>query len=453
MGRRRSGRRRAAAVEAGGSGTPDDSPQKKSSSSSGHQAATSLSQQTVEEETPSPPPQDTRALRRRLLAQIRRFYLDAISRLPTADLRATLARGLLVGGYCFGPLHPVHNIIANSVWYADAFPLRPADRIDLDVVSSQATDRAARRSFDGLVACLLRICPFLSPADALWRLNRSRADLRVAVASVQCAKPSLLRAADQEIVKSAFQEAAEAARHPTPAAFALFASSLLPGVERDVSRLLVSRGGGLSSLDIRRLSSVLLPYPVPNEPCRSVPDPSPEASKVISGKKRNVPKWYKCLLGIADAALASSTAKLGYTMSFIPYMPKEDHSSSSGVGLGCRLFFFAEAPRPPHKDFREEDISICCPVEPSPGDIDNCHACLMDKEKINHPAVEPVYHTHVLRFGEQCFEIGAVDHDWDFRPALGVDFLCFDSDRDYGLLEYLHNLFARIHAYLNHDEK
>ena len=51
--------------------------------------------------------------------------------------------------------------------------------------------------------------------------------------------------------------------------------------------------------------------------------------------------------------------------------PKEDHhhSSSSGVGSGHRLFFFAEAPRPPRKDFREEDISICCPIESSPGDI------------------------------------------------------------------------------------
>lgn len=198
--------------------------------------------------------------------------------------------------------------------------------------------------------------------------------------------------------------------------------------------------------------------------------------KVISGKKRGVTKWYKCLLRVADAARCKLNRQTGlhyefhtiygesllededyneyFHINFIA-QPKEDHhhSSSSAVGLGHRLFFFAEAPRPPRKDFREEDISICCPVEPSPGDIDNCHACLKDEEKINHPAVEPLYHTHVLRFGEQCCEIGAVDHEWDFRPALGVDFLCFDSDRDYGLLEYLHTLFARIDAYLNDDEK
>ena len=115
------------------------------------------------------------------------------------------------------------------------------------------------------------------------------------------ASPSLLRAAaDPEAIRSAFEEAAEAA------------SSLLPGVERHVSRLLVSKGGGLSSLDIRRLSSVLLPYPVPNEHCRSPPpDPSPKASQVISGKKRGVTKWYKCLLRVADAALCKLNRQTG----------------------------------------------------------------------------------------------------------------------------------------------
>ena len=54
---------------------------------------------------------DVRAVRQSLQGQIRGYYLDAISRLPTADLNTTLARGLLVAGHCYGPLHPVHNII------------------------------------------------------------------------------------------------------------------------------------------------------------------------------------------------------------------------------------------------------------------------------------------------------------------------------------------------------
>lgn len=335
------------------------------------------------------PPEDIPALRRRLLGLIRGFYLDAFSRLPTADIRATLARGLHFGGHCFGPLHPVDNIIANSVWFAAAFPLRPEDRMELGVLSTQATDRVVRRSLDGLVACLLHICPFLSQADALWQLSRSRADLRVA---------SVVRAAELEAVKAAFEVAATAAQHPNPAAFALFASSVLPDVERDVSLLLASKSGlssldidRLSSLDIRRLSSVLLPYPLPDDPCRPRPNPCPRINGVISGKKRGIKKWYQCLLEIADAALCKFTTQTGlhyelhtiygesllededyhdhFHINFIG-QPKEDHtSSSSGVASGHRLFFFAEVPRPGHIKFLEEDVAICCLVEPLPGDI------------------------------------------------------------------------------------
>jgi hypothetical protein len=78
---------------------------------------------------------------------------------------------------------------------------------------------------------------------------------------------------------------------------------------------------------------------------------------------------------------------------------------------------------------------------------DNCHACLINRHKISHPVVDPAYHTHVLRFGGQCFEIGKVDHDWAFRPVLAVDYLCFDPDRDSGLVEQLRSIFARIKAF------
>ncbi|OEL29086.1 V-type proton ATPase 16 kDa proteolipid subunit [Dichanthelium oligosanthes] len=267
-------------------------------------------------------------------------------------------------------------------------------RVEVDVISTQATDRAARRSLDGLVACLLHVCPFLSPAGALWQLSRSRADLRVAVASarsdsVRCTKPSILHAAEPELVDAAFQVAAEAARHPNPTAFAFFASSVLPVVERDVSCLLVSKSF-LSSLDIDRLSGALLPNPLPDElsSCQSPPDPSPTIRQAISDRKGGVTKWYKCLLEIADVALCKFSRQTGlhYELHTIHGdsllddgdfhqhfhinlmgQPKEDTGSSSGAGPGYRLFFFAEAPRPPRQDFWEEDITICCLVDPSPG--------------------------------------------------------------------------------------
>jgi hypothetical protein len=167
---------------------------------------------------------DVRVLRRSLHGQIRGYYLDAISRLPTADLNTTLARGLLIAGHCYGALHPVHNILLNAVWYSAAFPLRPGDRIDVAVINKSGIARLVQRSLDGLVASLRRHCPRLSEDDALWHLSLSGADLRAAVASARGAAPSVLPPTEPEAV----QAAATAARHPKPAALALFASSVMP---------------------------------------------------------------------------------------------------------------------------------------------------------------------------------------------------------------------------------
>jgi antitoxin component of MazEF toxin-antitoxin module len=167
---------------------------------------------------------DVGAPRQNLLVQIRGYYLDAISRLPTADLNTTLARGLLIAGHCYGALHPVHNILLNAVWYSAAFPLRPGDRIDVAVINDTAITRIVQRSLDGLVALLRHHCPGLSHDDALWHLSLSGADLRAAVASARGAAPSVLPPTEPEAV----QAAATAARHPKPAALALFASSVMP---------------------------------------------------------------------------------------------------------------------------------------------------------------------------------------------------------------------------------
>ncbi|KAF8776281.1 hypothetical protein HU200_003687 [Digitaria exilis] len=88
--------------------------------------------QVTEEKPDLRMPRDPRAVRSFLLGRIRGYYIDVISRLPAGELRTSIARGLLVGGHCYGPLHSVHNIIFNSVWYAAAFPFRGDDPIDVD---------------------------------------------------------------------------------------------------------------------------------------------------------------------------------------------------------------------------------------------------------------------------------------------------------------------------------
>lgn len=102
--------------------------------------------QVTEEKPDLRMPRDPRAVRSFLLGRIRGYYIDVISRLPAGELRTSIARGLLVGGHCYGPLHSVHNIIFNSVWYAAAFPFRGDDPIDVDVITTTALTRLAHRS-------------------------------------------------------------------------------------------------------------------------------------------------------------------------------------------------------------------------------------------------------------------------------------------------------------------
>jgi len=122
-GRHNRSRRRAKQVS---EASDPPSPQSSGSSYSDRTAELKIScsnrQQQAAEEKPDlrRGARDARAVRPFLLGLIRGYYIDAISRLPGAELRTTLARGLLLGGHCYGPLHPVHNII-NSAWYAAAF--------------------------------------------------------------------------------------------------------------------------------------------------------------------------------------------------------------------------------------------------------------------------------------------------------------------------------------------
>ncbi|KAF0888082.1 hypothetical protein E2562_010791 [Oryza meyeriana var. granulata] len=173
---------------------------------------------------------------------------EAIRRLPAADLRTTLARGVLVGGHCYGPRCPVDNIVLNSIWYAAAFPLRADDRIDVAVITANSLSRVVQRSLDGLVASLRHRCPALSHVDALRHLQSARADLRAAVASALGSRPSPTES-DSEAEAAAFQAAAEVAQHPKPASLAHFLASVLPAVVTDAASILTGNSS-LSQLTL-----------------------------------------------------------------------------------------------------------------------------------------------------------------------------------------------------------
>ncbi|KAF8718196.1 hypothetical protein HU200_025687 [Digitaria exilis] len=337
---------------------------------------------------------DRRAVKRRLVAIIHRFYLDAISRLPPADLRATsgLARGLLVGGHCLGPLDPVHNIIVNSVWYAAAFPLRrPANTGDDEtdgrdeeahapLLSTDGIARICHRSVDGLVAALLHLCgPSLTTGEALWKLLSAGADLTAAAALAKgTSKSSAVRdIASEGLV--AFHLAAEAARHPNPAAFAQFVSSELPAVDvqHNVVRLLIMKQV-LATRHINYLSDVLVPSSR-HEPSQSPPLLSPKVLGRIASEKKQFQDIRKQVTSAVNMAMQQYASQSGEQLTLhsvcgVSLLKEEDeeglnncyhinflaYHTVSGSAVGAPVLFFTEAVVP---SCDETDIRLCVSVD------------------------------------------------------------------------------------------
>ncbi|KAG2554376.1 hypothetical protein PVAP13_9KG613900 [Panicum virgatum] len=332
-------------------------------------------------------PSDMRAMRRQLLDIIHRFYLDAISRLPPAELRRTagLARGLLVGGHCFGPLHPIHNIVVNSVWYTAALPLRrPAstDNNETDggdevhaLLSTDGIARVCHRSLNGLVAALRHLCPSLSTGEALWNLFSAGADLTAAIALANgTSKSSAVRVIASQ-GHDAFNVAADAARHPSPTTFTEFLSSVLPAVngKHNVVQLLIMKNV-LATRHINYLSSVLVAA-LPHEPPKAPLLLSPQVIDRIASQKKQIKDAGKQVNNAVNMALQEyisrsdeqltlhsvcgvSLLKEGlndcYHINFLAY------DKDSGSAAGAPVLFFTEAVI---LSSDETNIRLCIPVD------------------------------------------------------------------------------------------
>ncbi|CAN6223678.1 unnamed protein product [Urochloa humidicola] len=230
------------------------------------------------------------AAKRMLLATIHGLYLQALARLPTAELISRYHRSLLMGGYCYGPLDPVSNIIVNTVWYDQKFP--SSKQVTLQMISTSCLWRVTARSLYGLVSFLCTRYPSLTPDQALQRLLVTGANLKDAdpnlfdmpdkdsnlrsesdimqigpgnpdTCEMYCSAKRLKQALPSTSVPEAYAAAATAAFHDNPLVQKEFLGS--PDV---VSKLMAASevlrlqdGHPLSSQDLEFLSMSLLEGP------------------------------------------------------------------------------------------------------------------------------------------------------------------------------------------------
>jgi hypothetical protein len=113
-----------------------------------------------------------------LLARIHGFYLKALSRLPKNELTNKYHRALIMGGYCYGPLNPVANIIANMVWYEQTFPT--SIEFESAMISTSFLCRIVAWSLYGFISFLCAHYPLLTPDHAMQRLLVAGANLQLA---------------------------------------------------------------------------------------------------------------------------------------------------------------------------------------------------------------------------------------------------------------------------------
>ncbi|OEL14523.1 hypothetical protein BAE44_0024458, partial [Dichanthelium oligosanthes] len=211
------------------------------------------------------------AVKRMLLATIHGFHLQALARLPTAELQSRLHRSVLEGGHCYGPLDPVSNIIVNTVRHHQAFPT--SKEVTLRMISTKTLNRVAARSLYGLVSFLCTRYPGLTPDLALQRLHAAGADLRVADPNLDATERNdrtlprrwwsaagCSSGCGSAGLDEAYTAAATAARHPNPVAQReLLGSPDAVAKLKDASSKLPRDGRRrLSSEDLELLSRSLL---------------------------------------------------------------------------------------------------------------------------------------------------------------------------------------------------
>jgi hypothetical protein len=145
-----------------------------------------------------------------LLTTIHGYYLQALAYLPKDKLQSDYHHSFLHAGHCYGPLDPVSNIILNTLWYQQAYPLKLERKVEIKAISTAALLRIAVRSLYGLISFLCTRYPALKPDEAMRRLHQAGGYLQ------EACDPSLDVYGVQVKEEEAYAAAAKAAHHPKP---------------------------------------------------------------------------------------------------------------------------------------------------------------------------------------------------------------------------------------------
>jgi hypothetical protein len=191
-------------------------------------------------------------MKRMLLAKIHGFYIQALGRLPKVELRSCYHRSMLMGGYCYGPLDPVSNIIVNTIWYEQHFP--SGKQFEVSMISTQLLWRIVARSLYGLISFLCTRHQGITPDQAIKCLLVTNVYLPAATRTA-----SLDDSPDLPLPASfadAYAAAGAAAFHCSPLAQSEFLTSQI-GDAYESFPLNYKDGYPLSSEDIRSICRVL----------------------------------------------------------------------------------------------------------------------------------------------------------------------------------------------------
>jgi hypothetical protein len=132
---------------------------------------------------------------------------------------------------------------------------------------------------------------------------------------------------------------------------------------------------------------MLLPSPTPDElPHPPLQERCKEAFQIIARRRNVLIRWYRRWVEMADAALSKYAKQTAadYQLHIIHGLGtmKDEFNVDKSFHINfmawpmdpssareAPVFFFAEALRPSGSHFCEEDITLCCTVQPSSSEV------------------------------------------------------------------------------------